>query len=111
MNRKNLLKKTLILFINLVILVTGNFQVKGNLFLTGVGPDTTTMGHGASHDQQVAAGLAALHREERRYAEGGRISRPDAQKAAAAVKEQRPVFKSLVVVDRGGFVGLQVQCE
>jgi hypothetical protein len=53
------------------------------------------------HDAKVAAGLAAIDLEEQRYLGGGRISLDEAEKVAAKVKKDHPVFKSLAVVDGG----------
>jgi hypothetical protein len=52
------------------------------------------------HDKKVEAGLSAIDQEEQRY-QGDQLSREDAEKLAAKVKREHPVFKSITVVDGG----------
>jgi Domain of unknown function (DUF4157)/DNA/RNA non-specific endonuclease len=54
-----------------------------------------------AHDQQVAAGLAAIDQEETKYLANNEISKEDAEKVAAKIKHDFPVFKSIIVVDGG----------
>ncbi|GAB3735722.1 hypothetical protein GCM10027598_62120 [Amycolatopsis oliviviridis] len=56
----------------------------------------------SDHDAKVAAGLAALKREQRKYLKDGQISREDATKVASNTKRAHPVFKSITVSDGGG---------
>jgi len=53
----------------------------------------------ADHDQKLAAGLAAIDREEQAFLANGTIFRRDAERVAAKVKSEHRVFKSLAVVD------------
>jgi hypothetical protein len=53
------------------------------------------------HDLKVQAGLAAIDREEQQHLEAGQISREEAEKVAAKVRSQHPVFRSITVVDGG----------
>ena len=48
---------------------------------------------------KVEAGLLAFDSIEQQYIKDGRIEREDAEKVAATVKEQHPIFKSITVVD------------
>ena len=50
------------------------------------------------HDRKVAIGLAQIDSEEKQYLHSGAISRADAQRVAAKVKADNPVFKSITVV-------------
>jgi hypothetical protein len=50
---------------------------------------------------RVRAGLAAIDAEEQRRAEGGKISREEAEQVAGTVREAHPVFTRLAVVDGG----------
>jgi hypothetical protein len=51
------------------------------------------------HDRKVKKGLAQIDAEEKQYLKNGRIWKLDAQKVAAKVKRDNPVFKSITVVD------------
>jgi hypothetical protein len=51
-----------------------------------------------SHDEKVARGLNALETEEQKYFKDDKISIEDAQKAAAYVKQNHSVFKSIKAV-------------
>jgi hypothetical protein len=51
---------------------------------------------------KVEAGLVALDQEGQHFVKDGKIAREDAEKVAAKVKSDHPIFKSLVVVDGGG---------
>ncbi|MGX6606291.1 eCIS core domain-containing protein [Micromonosporaceae bacterium Da 78-11] len=51
------------------------------------------------HDEKVEAGLTALDEAEAPYLVEGKLSREGADKAAAAVKAQHPIFSVLKVVD------------
>lgn len=51
------------------------------------------------HDAKVAKGLAQIDQEESQYLQEGTIAQKDAQKVAAKVKKDNPVFKSITVVD------------
>jgi hypothetical protein len=53
------------------------------------------------HDLKVQAGLAAIDKEEKRYIEEGKIAQDEAEKVAAKVKSEHPVFKTLEVVSSG----------
>lgn len=53
------------------------------------------------HDQQVAAGLAQIDREEAKYGQAGRITRESAVRIAVTVKRENPIFRSITVVDGG----------
>jgi hypothetical protein len=48
------------------------------------------------HDAKVAAGLADIDREEKHYAQDGRVSEEHAIQVATTVKKQNPIFKKLV---------------
>src|SRR5882672_2688176 len=50
---------------------------------------------------KVQAGLVALHATEGQYLRDGRITQADAEKVAATVKQQHPVFKVVAVKDVG----------
>jgi hypothetical protein len=54
-----------------------------------------------THDQQVAAGLVALEQEETKYLVDNNIAKEDAEKVAAKIHHDFPVFKSIKVVDGG----------
>jgi len=56
---------------------------------------------GVEHDRKVKEGLKQLHQEEAKYAQNGAIAQEDAQKVAAKIKSDNPVFKSMVVADGG----------
>ncbi len=56
---------------------------------------------GVEHDRKVKEGLKQLHQEEAKYAQNGAIAQEDAQKVAAKIKNDNPVFKSMTVVDGG----------
>ncbi|WP_008312527.1 DUF4157 domain-containing protein [Leptolyngbya sp. PCC 6406] len=49
--------------------------------------------------QKIRGGLTALDQEEKKYTKEGKISKEDAEKAAANVKATHPVFTSITVVD------------
>jgi len=51
------------------------------------------------HDEKVKAGLAALPDAETPFLEDGKLSREGADKAAAKVKSDHPIFSVLKVVD------------
>lgn len=51
--------------------------------------------------KKLAIGLAALDQADNAVKKEGKISREDAEKAAAKVKKDHPVFKTLSVVDGG----------
>lgn len=51
--------------------------------------------------QKVKAGLADIHKEEKKYLDAGKITHEEAEKVARAVKARHPVFKSIRVVDGG----------
>src|SRR5919202_2269428 len=53
------------------------------------------------HEQKVKEGLAQLHQEEAKHVQNGAIAQEDANKVAAKVKSDNPVFKSITVVDGG----------
>jgi hypothetical protein len=53
------------------------------------------------HDAKVKEGLAAIDKEETKYLKEGMIAKKDAEKVAATVKRQYPVFKKLTVIDGG----------
>jgi hypothetical protein len=53
------------------------------------------------HDAKVQAGLKAMGDLEKAYSEDNRISKEDANRIAAEVRAQHPVFTSLEVVDAG----------
>lgn len=53
------------------------------------------------HDAKLTAGKAAIDQEEQKYLEEGKISRENAERVATTVKQQHPVFKTLVVIDGG----------
>lgn len=53
------------------------------------------------HDLKVKAGLAAIDELEKSYVDNGKIEKEEAEKIAATVKKQHPVFKSIIVVDGG----------
>jgi Domain of unknown function (DUF4157) len=79
-----------------------NFIVSKAKSLLGIGkdqeakPDSTD----PEHDKKVQAGLDAIDQEEEKHLKAGGISREDAEKVAATVKVQYPVFQSLTVVDK-----------
>ncbi|MDY6784811.1 MAG: GH-E family nuclease [Cyanobacteriota bacterium] len=60
-------------------------------------------GHGdPEHDTKVSKGLKQIDREETKYTkEEGKITQKDAEKVAAKVKNDNPIFKSIAVVDGG----------
>ncbi len=68
--------------------------------LLGFGKKTAE-GTDPDHDAKVAAGVAALHQEESKYLVDGKLTREGAEKVAATVKSQHPVFRSLTVADGG----------
>jgi hypothetical protein len=51
------------------------------------------------HDAKVQAGLAAIDAAEQSRAEGGKLSLEEAEKVAAQVRAEHPVFTTLDVVD------------
>jgi hypothetical protein len=54
------------------------------------------------HDAKVAKGLKQIDEEETQYTKNsGKIKREDAEKVAAKVKYDNPIFKSITVVDGG----------
>jgi hypothetical protein len=55
----------------------------------------------SGHDARIVAGLAAIDREDARYAQDGAIEKTDALKVVATVSKEHKVFTSLVVVDAG----------
>jgi hypothetical protein len=52
--------------------------------------------------KKIKEGLEALDKLQQNYLVEGKISREDAEKVAAKIKSDHPVFKSLVVVNGGG---------
>jgi hypothetical protein len=58
-------------------------------------PETTD----PEHDAKVKAGLAAIDEEEKHYLKDGMIEKEDAEKVAAKVKSEHPIFKSITVVE------------
>lgn len=54
---------------------------------------------GPEHDLKVKTGLTQLEQEQARYLKNGAITQEDAEKVAAKVKKDNPVFKSIEVVD------------
>jgi Domain of unknown function (DUF4157)/A nuclease family of the HNH/ENDO VII superfamily with conserved AHH len=50
---------------------------------------------------KVEAGKAALHQQEKAYLKDGHITRSDAERVAANVHREHPIFKSIQVVDGG----------
>jgi hypothetical protein len=53
------------------------------------------------HTASVQAGLAAIDREEQPLKVEGKVSKDDADKVAAKVKREHPIFKTLTVIDGG----------
>jgi len=51
--------------------------------------------------KKLAVGLAALDQADNAAKKNGKIDREDAEKAAAKVKKEHPVFKSISVIDGG----------
>jgi hypothetical protein len=51
------------------------------------------------HDAKVQKGLAQIDTLDKAYAKDGKVARPDAEKVAAKVKSDNPVFRSLTVVE------------
>ena len=68
---------------------------------TGKKRETSKQQEEQKHEQKVKAGLAAIDKEETKYLKKGRIIKEDAEKVAAKVKKQYPVFKKLTVIDSG----------
>jgi Domain of unknown function (DUF4157) len=52
-------------------------------------------------EAQLQKGLADIDKEEQKYLTGGKITKEEADKVAATVKRNHPVFKSIKVVDGG----------
>jgi len=50
------------------------------------------------HDQKVKVGLDQLDTEQAQYVKEGRIEKEDAEKVAAKVKADNPIFKSITVI-------------
>jgi hypothetical protein len=53
------------------------------------------------HDAKVAKGLRQIDIEEARYLKDGAITQKDAEKVAAKVKRENPIFKSITVINGG----------
>ena len=51
--------------------------------------------------KKVALGLAAIDQEDAKAAQGGKQSHEDAERIAATVKREHPVFKTIIVLDAG----------
>jgi len=62
-------------------------------------PEKATETKDPEHDLKVQKGLAAIDEEEKKYLEDGKISRENAEKVAATIKKQHPIFKSITVAD------------
>jgi hypothetical protein len=76
-----------------------NFIVENGKSLLGKGKGTNTADADPEHDRKVKEGLQQLHQKEAEYAQNGGLTQEDAQKVAAKVKSEHPVFKSISVVD------------
>jgi len=61
--------------------------------------DKVSEEEGPEHDLKVKAGLAQIEQEQARYLKDDAIAKEDAEKVAAKVKAENPVFKSITVAD------------
>lgn len=77
-------------------------KAAGKLLGIGKKDEETPETDDPEHDAKVTAGLAAIDQEEQKYLEEGEISREDAEKIAAKVLSEHPVFGLITVVDGGG---------
>ncbi|MBD2037672.1 DUF4157 domain-containing protein [Leptolyngbya sp. FACHB-321] len=62
---------------------------------------TTSEATDPEHEKNVNTGLASIEQEEKKYLNDGKLSQEDAEKVAATVKRNHPVFKSLTICDGG----------
>lgn len=69
----------------------------GKLFGKGKGEEKGT--GDPDHDAKVQAGLLAIDQEDAKLQKDGKIEQADAEKVAAKVKREHPIFKSIMVVD------------
>lgn len=71
------------------------------LFAKATGKDEKKDVSDPEHDVKVKAGLLAIDQEDEKLQKDGKIGRKDAEKVAAKVRKDYPVFKSIKVVDGG----------
>ncbi|MEH2347977.1 MAG: DUF4157 domain-containing protein [Nostoc sp.] len=68
----------------------------------GFGKDKDNKEEDPEHDSKVAKGLKQIDDEEALYTKNsGKITRKDAEKVAAKVKSENPIFESITVIDGG----------
>ncbi|MBO0792026.1 MAG: hypothetical protein J2P36_13915, partial [Ktedonobacteraceae bacterium] len=75
--------------------------VKGIGKLFGKGKADEKGSGDPQHDAKVNAGLLAIDQEDAKLQKEGKIEKADAEKVAAKVKRDHPIFKSVTVVDGG----------
>jgi hypothetical protein len=60
-----------------------------------------TAEHAPEKQAKIDAGIIMMHEEQKKYVKDDKIGKADADKVAAAVKRQHPVFSSFIVKDAG----------
>jgi len=71
-----------------------------NMFRGGRG-DEQESEHSPEKQAQIDAGLDSIQTEEARHAQNGKITREDAQRVAASIRQDHSVFSSFDVIDGG----------